>query len=408
MPGEVEMPMIMPDRPILSIIIPTKNRAKYVVPCVLSLMKISATDIEIVVQDNSDNDQTDFGIASLTMDARLRYNRCADQLSMSDNFTKGLEVALGEYIAFLGDDDGVNPEVVEAVRWAKAEGLDALVGCEAAAYFWPDVIFTIYGRRFSGNMYIKPFSAVVTYPDPMAEMQRCVRTGGSNFGRLPKAYQGVVRRESLERIWQKTGTYFPGPTPDMASAMALANCVNRYAYVDYPLFIPGIGRGSAGGAGTEKKHDWSIESVPWFSPRAINLWSDIVPRYCGGTTLWGEGVIQALQAMGREDVLQHFNAVFLYARCAVFNRRHNQQTFATFRHFVSCRRLNRFWAVAAFAYYYLWTWAQRLWALFSNATMLTGLSRTRRISNMADIDQAVATLTQFLRARGRHFDERLS
>jgi len=371
-------------------------------------MKITAEDIEVVVQDNSDNDQTSTAIASLAVDNRLLYNHSSNQLSMSDNFTKGLKAASGEYIAFLGDDDGVNPELVEAVRWAKTEGLDALVGCSAAKYLWPDVIFTIYGKFLSATLIIKPFSGSLTYPEPVTEIRKCLQTAGNDFGRLPKAYHGVVRREYLDRIFQSAGTYFPGPTPDMATAVALANVLECYAHIDYPLFIPGTGRGSGGGAGTEKKHDWSLESVPWFSRRSIDLWSDVVPRYCSGTTLWGEDVIQALQAMGRGEVLQHFNAVFLYARCAVFNRHHNPETLAKFSQFVQDRRLNKLWAVLAFTYYYLLTWSARLSSLVSNTMMMVGLSRARRISNVIDIDQAVVAFKNFLHTNGRHFDERLT
>lgn len=398
----------MSDQPILSIIIPTKNRAKYVVPCVRSLLRMKAPDIEIVIQDNSDDATTAEAIASFTQDSRLRYYHCTDKLSVTDNFSRGLNFASGEFISFIGDDDGVNHEVVEAVRWAKSEGLDALVGCEAAGYFWPDVIFTIYRKLLSGTLYIRSFSGAVTYPDPEEEIHRCTRSAGCTFGLLPKAYQGVVRREYLERIYQNAGTYFPGPTPDMASAVALATVVKRYAYIDYPLFIAGIGRGSGGGAGTEKQHDWSIESAPWFSRSAIDRWSDFVPRFCCGTTLWAEDVLQALCAMGRDEALQNFNAVSMYARCVVFNGQHNQHTLATFRRFVSTQHLNKLWAVTAFAYYYLQTWSERLTMLGSNAIMLAGLSTTKRIQNVPDINQAADALTQFLRSRDRHFNERLS
>ena len=395
------------DRPILSIIIATKNRSQYVGACVRSLLGITALDIEIVVQDNSDNDHTATAIAPLTVDRRLVYIHCTDQLSISDNYTKGLEAASGEYIAFLGDDDGVNPELAEAVRWAKTEGLDALVGCSAASYLWPDVIFAIYGKLLSATLIIRSFSGTISYPNPETEIRRCVRRAGYNFGRLPKVYHGVVRREFLDLIFHDTGTYFPGPTLDMATAVALASVLECYAHIDYPLFLPGTGRGSGGGGGTEKKHDWSLESVPWLSHRAIGLWSDLVPRYCCGTTLWAEDVIQALKAMDRDDLLQHFNAVFLYARCAVFNRHHNSQTLATFRQYVRDRRSSRLWSVSAITYYYLLTWLARLSSLASNILMMAGLSRTRRVPNVADIDQAVSALKIFLRANGRHFDERL-
>jgi len=394
------------DRPILSIIVPTKNRAKYVVPCVRSLMKISAPDIEIVVQDNSDNNQTETEIAPLVADTRLLYNRCTDHLSMSDNFTKGFEASSGEYVAFIGDDDGVNPELVDAVRWAKAEGLDALVGCSATSYEWPDIVSKLYGNRLAGILSLKSFSGAITYPGTEMEIYKCIQSAGLGFGKLPKVYHGIVKREYMESIFQKAGTYFPGPTPDMASAVALACVIKRYAYIDYPLFVSGHGRGSGGGAGTEKKHDWSLEAVPWFSRRAINLWSSFVPRFCCGTTLWAEDVIQALRAMGREDALQHFNAAFMYARCVVFNSHRNRLTFDAFLQFVRDRQLSWLWAVLAFAYYYVLTWSARLSALVSNILALSGLSRKQRIQNLANIDQAVDALTQFLRTHNRHFNER--
>jgi glycosyltransferase involved in cell wall biosynthesis len=406
--GEVEKSMTMPDRPILSIIIPTKNREQYIGPCIRSLMKTLATDVEVVVQDNSDNGQTVLAMSPFNGDPRLRYNHCTDQLSMSDNFTKGLEAASGEYISFIGDDDGVNPGVVDAVRWAKEQGLDALVGCSAASYQWPDIISKTYGKLLSATLTIKPFSGKVSYPDVETQLYLCARMAGYTFGMLPVAYYGAVKRELMDQIFQKAGTYFPGPTPDMASAVALACVIKRYAYIDYPLFVPGHGRGSGGGAGSEKKHDWSLEAVPWFSRRAINCWSDFVPRFCCGTTLWAEDVIQALQAMGREDVLQHFNTVFMYARCAVFNRHHNPQTLASLSQFVHSRRLSKPRTLLAFNYYYLLTWSERLSALASNALILARLSKTIQIRNVADIDQAIDTLTLFLCTHNRHFDEGLS
>lgn len=400
--------MNVTDRPILSIIIPTKNRPQYVGPCVQSLMGIAAQDIEVIVQDNSDDDRTAAVIAPFTTDGRLHYNHCTERLSMSDNFTRGLEAATGEFVSFLGDDDGVNPEVVEAVRWAKAEGLDALVGSSAATYLWPDVIFTVYGKRLSASLLVRPFTSKLTYPDPEEELRKCVHMAGYDFCRLPKAYHGAVRRECLEQVLQKAGTYFPGPTPDMATAVALATVLKRYAHIDYPLFIPGTGRGSGGGAGTEKKHDWSIESVPWFSRRAIDSWSDMVPRFCCGTTLWAEDVVQALRAMGRDEVLRDFNAVFLYARCSVFNWHHNPLTFSTFSKFVRDRRINKLLAASAFVYCYTRTWYARLSALIFNVLMLAGISNTRRISDVADIDQAAVALKVYLRNKNRRFNERLA
>jgi glycosyltransferase involved in cell wall biosynthesis len=393
--------------PLLSIIVPTKNRAQYAGPCVRSLLRSEASDLEVVLQDNSDGHQTRSAVEALLDDSRLTYRHSSEPMSMHDNFAKGLELASGEYVAFVGDDDGINPELINAVRWAKAEGLDALVGCSAAHYYWPDVTFALYGKRLSSALLLGPFSGRVTYPDAEEELLKCVRSAGAGFGRLPKAYHGVVKQGFLDQISRTAGTHFPGPTPDMATAVALGCLLKRFAHIDYPLFISGTGRGSGGGAGTEKKHDWSLESVPWFSRRALRLWSDVVPRYCCGTTLWSEDVIQATKAMGRGDVLRYFNAERLYARCVVYHRRHNSQTFTTFGNLLRSGRSNTFLPAVSFAYYYASTWMGRLASLVSNVLVILGVSRTRRISSIINIDQASIELQVALQNAGCRFGEQL-
>ncbi len=329
-------------RPILSIIIPTKNRSIYLLPIVCEILKGEDPDLEVVVQDNSDDDKAETGLKLLASDSRLRYNRSREKLSMSDNFAEGLRLSTGEYIAFLGDDDGINPELMAAVRWAKAKGLDAVVGSPSAKYYWPDVAFTLYGGALSGSLAVKPFTGRVDYPDPGVEILRCVHNAGLGFGKLPKIYHGAVRREFMEKVLDGTGTYFPGPTPDMSGAVAVANYVRRYAYVDYPLFISGTGKRSGGGTGAAKKAEWTIESVPWFSRQHVEAWSDLVPRFCNATTLWSEDVIQALKAVGRGDRLKNYNALYLYARCLVLHPTQKAKTWSSIHHYVRGVRSNRF------------------------------------------------------------------
>ncbi len=391
----------MNGRPLLSIIIPTRNRAKYAASCIRSLLSISDSKLEVVVQDNSDRDPLLSSVAEMRSDGRLLYNQTSEKLDVAENFSRGLELASGEYVGFLGDDDGVNPELMSAVRWAKAQKLEAITGNGVALYAWPDVRYKTYGAFLSGAIRIRPFTAQLSYPDPEEELARCARCAASSFGRLPKVYHGAVRREVFDRVRDKAGTYFPGPTPDMSSAVALCAVVKRMCYVDYPLFIVGTGRESGSGAGAEKKHEWSFENVPWFPRWAITNWSDMVPRFCCGATLWAEDLVQALNAMGRQDMLPYFNVALLHARCAVFGPRRIGDVISSLQGIAAARHASSFQIAIRFVGHYLRTWASRAGFMASNIALLTSISRGKLISNLPDIQYASWALTSFLNRRER-------
>ncbi len=38
---------------------------------------------------------------------------------MVDNFNSAMEAVAAEYVCFIGDDDGINPELLDAAQWAR-------------------------------------------------------------------------------------------------------------------------------------------------------------------------------------------------------------------------------------------------------------------------------------------------
>ena len=69
------------------------------------MLNIKSNEIEIIVQDNSDDNLTSDLIKSLKYDFRLVYNHTRGDLKMVNNFSIGLELSKGEYVTFIGDDD---------------------------------------------------------------------------------------------------------------------------------------------------------------------------------------------------------------------------------------------------------------------------------------------------------------
>lgn len=377
---------------VLSVLIPTRNRSQYAVPCVRMLLGSVDNDVEVVVSDNSTDDATEEGLAPFLGDSRLVYVRTKGPLTVHDNFALALQHSRGEYVGFMGDDDAVIASVGDVARWAKSTGLDAVVGPHLAIYLWPDVRLGLYGQRLSGTLRIQSYTGSVTYPESRAELKSVCRRGGIDFGRMPRSYHGIVARRCLEAVKSRAGAYFPGPTPDMSSAAALALVVSRYAWVDAPIFVSGTGMGSAGGAGAAKRHDWSLESAPWISPESVKAWSTWTPRRCVAPTLWAEGVLQACRWMGAEDVVVDFNYGALYGNVAAFHWQHRAAILDATLAQHADRGAGWMRILGPAVVSFLRAWGARVGSLVENALAVMGFSARLLVRDLDGVESACRAL----------------
>jgi len=390
--------------PILSVIIPTRNRFKYVTSTVKSILDLPDPDFELIVEDNSDNDEVEIWIRENIDDSRLSYAHTTDSVSMSENYDRGTIRSTGEYLAFIGDDDGVLPDIVAATRWAKKNGYDAILPTTPGRYTWPDTRYRYYGGSLAGTLAIAPFTGAVSYPDPQEQMTRCARSGGQDFADLPKIYYGIVRRDCLDQVRAKAGAYFPGPSPDLAGAMAVANYVKTLCKVDYPLFLPGTSGGSNAGLGAMKKHVGRLEDQKHLSKECVDKWSVLVPRFYSGNTIWGEDVVQALRAIERDDVLSEFNVPLLHAMCMVFNPGHASMVMSSLYGALRSSRRNYILGTVQFGYGCCYTWALRFQSLFRRLTKSSGSGKLIILRDIGNIEQAVRSMVRVIAERGRSFD----
>jgi hypothetical protein len=364
------------------------------------LVASPSPDLEVVVQDNSSTDELGEFVSEMR-DPRITYNWVEESLDVVANFTLGLEHAKGEFICFIGDDDGVLPEIVDAAKWADANGLDAVLPTRPAQYWWPDIRHRYYGDRFSGNLDIKRFSGQISFPDPEAELLRCARGAGRSFFDLPKVYYGLVRRLAFERVRKVTGVYFPGPSPDLAGAVAVASQIDRMCRIDYPFVLPGSSAKSTAGLGAAKAHEGRLEDYPHLPASALRDWSELVPRFFAGSTIWGEDVVQALRATGRDDVLRQFNVPLLHAMCAALNPAHLS---ATMRNLVPALRgngQNPAFGVIRFAAAYGYTWALRFQSHLSRFTRDLPFRGFSKIGGLPDVERAVNALMAHMKETGQ-------
>jgi glycosyltransferase involved in cell wall biosynthesis len=112
--------------PKVSVVIPTYNRAHLLPLAIGSVQSQTLGDTEIIVVDDGSTDDTE-AIVTSTPDRRIRYVRSSTNQGSGAARNRGVEVAQGEYIAFLDSDDEWLPAKLEK-QIRLMESVDRSVG----------------------------------------------------------------------------------------------------------------------------------------------------------------------------------------------------------------------------------------------------------------------------------------
>ena len=102
------------EKPLVSIGIPTYNRASSYLPQALKCaVGQSYSNIEIIVADNCSTDNTEEVVVGFK-DARIRYFKHQQNIGPNNNFNFAWQQASGAYFQLLHDDDLIDPDFVQA------------------------------------------------------------------------------------------------------------------------------------------------------------------------------------------------------------------------------------------------------------------------------------------------------
>ena len=89
---------------LVSVIIPTYNRAEYLKQAIESVLAQTYTHFELLILDNCSPDHTPEVVAQFS-DPRIKYLRHQCNIGSSANWTYGIYLAKGSFLSFLADDD---------------------------------------------------------------------------------------------------------------------------------------------------------------------------------------------------------------------------------------------------------------------------------------------------------------
>jgi glycosyltransferase involved in cell wall biosynthesis len=307
---------------LLSIIIPTKNRYDTLSVITNYIMSWEQKEFELIIQDNTiDNSAFRQLIKKYANDPRFKYYHEIQELSAIENCDRAVSNTNGHFVCFIGDDDGVTRQSIAACKWMKANDIDALY-CERGSYIWPDMEHAIsINKKTNGLLTQKLFTNEITKIDPKEELENVIKSGAQNLYNLPRLYHGFVAKNSLNQLYKKTNSYFPGPVPDMSNAIGLAPFLKKCFFIDCPIVISGQSKKSMSGKNAVRQHQGDIRQEKSLPKNTYDIWTPQIPRYWCAPTIWAEAAIKAAERTGQEAVLNNFNYIELYANCIAYSNK---------------------------------------------------------------------------------------
>lgn len=308
--------------PLLSIVIPTHNRARYAISSIRSILAITDTNLELVVSDTSTDGELSSQMNArgneFSQDSRLKYFRPEERLDMTGNHNAAIAAATGEYVCLIGDDDTITADILLATAWAKDRGIEVIAPNVVANYVWPDFRSRLMGAGHAARLYIaKRFGGAVVHDSSVA-LASALRNAAQGTDGLPKIYHGIVKRSVLERIRELSGAYFHGSSPDVSGAIGLALCSRSFVVVDYPLTIPGASGGSNTGRSAMNTHKGKLSQEPQTKGFEFSGWSQGVPRFFSVETVWAHAALETIRRIAPHQVAA-FNFSRLIAVCRVLH-----------------------------------------------------------------------------------------
>lgn len=135
----------MATRPVVSVIIPTRDRGPYLLDAVESVARQSLRDIELIVVDDCSREP----VNHLDLARPAHIVRHLRPLGPGSARNTGLAHARGEFVLFLDDDDWITDQRLE-------DGVAAIADCRMHASpclaSVDGQVTELIGRRFSGDM----------------------------------------------------------------------------------------------------------------------------------------------------------------------------------------------------------------------------------------------------------------
>ena len=196
------------EQPLVSVILPTYNRAEYLPRAMESVLSQSYENLELIVVDDGSTDNTR-EVVNAYQDARIRYMRTPSNRGVAAARNAGIRRASGEYIAFQDSDDKWLPGKLEKQMQVLAEAepdvgmvyhIMSRVDSENEVYYIPDPCIPMNVREGDIFTYLLAENIIGA---PAICVRKEVLTGAGGVGVFDTTLPNLEDYELLLRITAK-------------------------------------------------------------------------------------------------------------------------------------------------------------------------------------------------------------
>lgn len=228
-----------------SVLLPTRNGGAFLENCIRSILDQGYDDMELVISDNANTDNTPQIIRQFADDSRVKILRLETPVSVTDNWNNALNASSGDYILMMGDDDYLLPGYFQRMEQILVK------------YQQPDcVVHNAYSYVAPGSIDNNPHSfyseSHFNFGDDLtkeglltAEQRRGIVHDMFRFkARIPLNMQTtLVARKATDKV---SGGLFQKPFPDHYALNALLLTASNWVFSPEKLLVVGVSPKSFG------------------------------------------------------------------------------------------------------------------------------------------------------------------
>lgn len=261
------------NRPLFSVVIPTRNRAGLLTQAIQSVLGQTEADFELVVSDNASSDGTGAAVQQFG-DRRIRYFRANTPMSLGDSWEFALEKATGEFITFLSDDDLFVPQRLESVKPLLRERTPFVT----SAFCHYTIAHGLVDR-----LVLQPFTGRAEAVESVSTLKKIYRRIEA-VPLMPNLSNTIYDSAFIRDLRRKTTRFVTSVVGDMfAAGIALGNN-KSYLCCDLPLTVVRMHRenasrvlserGQTSEVGTHNASDYAVCRAPLKRALLPNLVAD--------------------------------------------------------------------------------------------------------------------------------------
>ena len=221
-----------------SVLLPTRNGGKYLKSCIESVLSQDYKDMELIVFDNANTDNTAEVVNSYSNDKRLKYYRTDSVVDVTENWNNALKKSSGDYVLMMGDDDFLLPGYFDTLdKTIKENDFPDGISYFGYSFIYPDAVDNTVGY----------------YSDPHYDYEKKLIDSGKTTKNQLKSivydmfkFKNRVPLNTLPHIWSRKvinrvdGELFRPPYPDHFALNAIFLKANTWVFSKKKLYIIGV------------------------------------------------------------------------------------------------------------------------------------------------------------------------